>query len=437
MTHEWSLIPFTILTQMAVGAFLLLGAIHFSIQRKAGPLLADRMSDRALLAIGPVLLAAFIISLFHLGDPLNVLHIWNNLGSSWLSREGVAAVFTYLPTALFAVLAFTASPTNAAALAVGVMGLIGCAATVWCTAMIYASLKPVHAWCNGFVPAVYLVLGLMTGGLILHLVLLAFSEPSPALGLGLLAALVAAWALKWAYWRRIDGSASASDTTTAGDDATSSTDGTGTTSSDGTTSSEVTTTSSETASSLAGEPFDGFVDDGEVLAVMGVAHDDVLNVRAGPGTDQEIVATAAPTADDIVGMGRARLLPSSIWYEVTVDGTTGWVNSSLVAFAGGTDDATSEFGELIAAETMTDLGLAVAEGFASTDPASRIVMSVAPTVGDLGEVTYDVIGIGDDAVAGYRLHVFGAEDESGDAFGLKSIERTTFCSRGLSGGLCA
>jgi hypothetical protein len=217
----------------------------------------------------------------------------------------------------------------------------------------------------------------------------------------------------------------------SGDDATDTTDGSGTTSPDGS------STSEGTPSSLAGEPFDGFVDDGEVLGVMGVAHDDVLNVRAAPGTDQEIVATAAPTADNIVGTGQARLLPNSIWYEVTVDGTTGWVNSSLVAFIGGTDDATAEFGELITAETMVDLGLAVADGFASTDPASSIVMSVGPTVGDLGEVTYDVIGIGDDAVAGYRLHVFGAEDESGDGFGLKSIERTTFCSRGSTGELCA
>ncbi len=84
---------------------------------------------------------------------------------------------------------------------------------------------------------------------------------------------------------------------------------------------------------------------------------------------------------------------------------------------------------------MNDLGQAVADNLASEDPPSRIVRSVNATVGDLGEVTYDVVGLGDDATFGFRLHVF-AVDESGDGFSLRTIERTVFCSRGLSGENC-
>lgn len=200
------------------------------------------------------------------------------------------------------------------------------------------------------------------------------------------------------------------------------------------------TTSSSTSTTLAGEDFEGFADDGEVLAVIGVAEDDVLNVRAGPGTDQAIVATAQPTADDLVATGRARLLANSIWYEVAVNGETGWASAAFMAFVAGTDDATAEFLDgqpPITAETLVDLGLAVADGFASVDPPSSIEQSVAPVVGDLGEVTYDVIGIGDDAVAGFRLHVFATPDEGGESWVLKSIERTTFCWRGTSGELCS
>ena len=51
-------------------------------------------------------------------------------------------------------------------------------------------------------------------------------------------------------------------------------------------------------------------------------------------------------------------------------------------------------------QTMLDLGMMVAEASASTDPSSRIRMSAAPTVGDLGEVTFDVVDLGDDAVEG-------------------------------------
>ena len=176
-----------------------------------------------------------------------------------------------------------------------------------------------------------------------------------------------------------------------------------------------------------------------MFAVVGVAHDDVLNIRAAPGTDQAIVAEAGPTADDLVATGAARQLSASIWYEVTVDGVTGWASVAFVSYVGGTDDATSEFlagRPPLEAETMVDLGEEVAAGFASEEPASRIVQSVAPTVGDLGEVTYDVIGIGDDSVAGYRLHLFAAPIEGGEGFVLTSIERTWLCLRGTDGELC-
>lgn len=190
---------------------------------------------------------------------------------------------------------------------------------------------------------------------------------------------------------------------------------------------------------MPGQPIDGFARQGDVLAVIGVAHDDVLNIRELPGTDQSVVASADPTADDLVATGDARELPASIWYEVTTDGVTGWAGFSFLAFVGPTDDATAEFldgAALPEAETMVELADLVAAGFASEDPPSKIVQSVAPSVGDLGEISYDVIGIGDDAIAGYRLHIFATPTDSSDGFALKSIERTTFCTRGVNGELC-
>lgn len=199
---------------------------------------------------------------------------------------------------------------------------------------------------------------------------------------------------------------------------------------------EATTTTAE----LAGEDFDGFVADGDVLAVVGVAHDDELNVRAGPGTDQGILTFAPPEADDLVATGRGRLLPSSIWYEVAYGGQVGWVGSAFVGYKGGTVDDTANFlgGDGPASfETMQEMGEFVAAEYASVDPPSNIVQSVAPTVGGgLGEVTYDVVGIGDDAVMGFRVHVFANEDENGETFTLRTIELTTFCTRGLAGELC-
>ncbi len=192
-------------------------------------------------------------------------------------------------------------------------------------------------------------------------------------------------------------------------------------------------------SDLPGEEWDGFAAAGDEFAVMGVAHDDELNVRELPDASSTIVTSVGPTDTGLVATGRARLLPQSIWYEIDVDGDVGWVNAAFVGFMGGTDDATAEYladGSQGGAETMVDLARAVSAAFASTEPESRIVQSVAPTVGDLGEITYDVIGLGDDSVAGFRLHIFATPDDNGETFSLKSIERTVFCSRGSDGELC-
>ncbi|HUL99472.1 MAG TPA: hypothetical protein VLU24_08665, partial [Mycobacterium sp.] len=71
------------------------------------------------------------------------------------------------------------------------------------------------------------------------------------------------------------------------------------------------------------------------------------------------------------------------------------------------------------------------------NPRSRATVTVAPTtVGDLGEVTYDVVGFPDDAIAGERLHILGTP---GDRFTLEKVEATSLCRRGVSGdspGLC-
>ena len=201
-----------------------------------------------------------------------------------------------------------------------------------------------------------------------------------------------------------------------------------------------TTTGANTTTSLPGDPIDIGPVAGDVLAVVGVAHDDVLNVRSAPGTDQPVIHELDPLADDVIALGNARALPASIWFEVETNDGTGWASSSFLAYLGGTTDETAAIidllGETPGAETMLDLGMTVAEALASDDPPSRIVMSVAPTVGDLGEVTYDVVGIGDDSVRGFRIHVFGTPADSGEGFVLKSVEQTVLCGRGLSGELC-
>ena len=227
------------------------------------------------------------------------------------------------------------------------------------------------------------------------------------------------------------------DTSTAGDTTATTTDPDATTATSGSTGSSSTVPTGD----LPGDPFEGFAQPGDVLGVVGVAHDDKLNIREAPGTDQALLTRVGPLEDSLTATGRARSLSRSIWYEVsTDDGITGWANIAFLAFFGAVDDATAEFldgGDLPVAATMQQLGELVAEGFASTEPESDIVQTVAPSTGDLAEVTYDVIGLGDDALLGYRLHIFATPNgDSDEGFTLKSIERTSLCGRGLAGELC-
>lgn len=188
---------------------------------------------------------------------------------------------------------------------------------------------------------------------------------------------------------------------------------------------------------LPGEPFDLFPYEGAALGVVGVDRDDVLNVRVGPGTNFTIGSELEPTATGFVATGRNRRVDDQIWAEIDVDGTTGWVNARYVLQPGSVTDITAELDPGLGGETMLDLGRAVADTQASTEPASRIVVVDGPEVGDLGEVTVDVIGLGDDSLGGVRLHVFGAPAAGGEAFVLRTVEQTLLCSRGVTGdGLC-
>lgn len=201
-------------------------------------------------------------------------------------------------------------------------------------------------------------------------------------------------------------------------------------------------TTSRPAGELPGERMEIFPYEGAALAVVGVAAEDRLNVRAGPGVSFEVVFDLAPLATGITATGHNRSLESGgIWAEIRMEGRTGWANTSFLLQPGRTDDVTSQVLERSSrrprAETMRKLGRIVAESRASDAPRSSITVVAAPTAGDLAEITVDVIGLGDDSVGGERLKVFAQPDHDGGGFTLRTVEATSLCSRGVTDdGLC-
>lgn len=187
---------------------------------------------------------------------------------------------------------------------------------------------------------------------------------------------------------------------------------------------------------VKGEPYSGppIVEGGE-MAVIGVDSDDVLNVRAAPGTDHPVVATLEPLADDFTATGEGRSLDGAIWVEVDTGDVTGWVHSSFIAHAAATEDITSQIIELHGsyptAGSLNELAELVAGYRATQEPPSQVVVSDGPRPGDLEVVTIDVVGFGDDSVRAERLVVFGDLDSDG-TFTLRSVEATTYCGRGVT-----
>jgi len=163
-THDWSLVLFTILAQMSVGSFVVLGIVHFLVARKHGAEEADRMSDRALLAIGPVLVLGLIASLFHLGNPLNAYNAIGNLGSSWLSREIFSGVAFAVVGGVFAFMQWrklgSASQRNLLALLAALIGLV----LVYSMSNVYL-LRTVAVWDSVLTPVSFFTTTFLLGAL--------------------------------------------------------------------------------------------------------------------------------------------------------------------------------------------------------------------------------------------------------------------------------
>ena len=205
MHPSLSVILFTTASGAGYGLLALLGVLA-----PFGILPADRMFGLVALALAlGAITGGLVSSAFHLGQRQRAWRAFSQWRSSWLSREGVAAVATYLPAGLFGIgWVFLGIVMKAA----GLLSALGAIATVFCTAMIYRSLKPIPRWHNRWVVPNYLALALMSGALWLMLVLQLFG-PRPALYALAPATIALAAVLKLAYWRFIDGAPA---TSTAG-----------------------------------------------------------------------------------------------------------------------------------------------------------------------------------------------------------------------------
>lgn len=201
MHPAYSVIFFT--TASGAGYGLLALAAVFAVAGLLPPaaLLGFVVVGVALGLIGGGLLS----STFHLGRPERALGALSQWRSSWLSREGVLAVATFLPAALFGIGWVFLGRTTGFFGWMGVAAALLAAATVVATSMIYASLATIPQWNLATVPMAYLALAAMSGAVLLGFLSRLFGVHAAAMDVLTIAAVLLAWAVKIAYWTTIDG----------------------------------------------------------------------------------------------------------------------------------------------------------------------------------------------------------------------------------------
>ncbi len=153
-----------------------------------------------MLAIG-LIGAGLLSSTLHLGNPQRAWRALSQWRSSWLSREGVLALLTFVPIACAA---WACIMNGRYILLAGVPGAVLAALTVYCTSMIYASLRSVDAWYTPLTSFCYLLFS-AAGGLLAASFFAITSGSSNAASLALLAAVAnfAAWSAKWRWRQRL------------------------------------------------------------------------------------------------------------------------------------------------------------------------------------------------------------------------------------------
>ncbi|TXK64834.1 dimethyl sulfoxide reductase anchor subunit family protein [Alkalisalibacterium limincola] len=198
MKPALSILFFTTLSGSGLGLLAWLGFVLAFIDTAPGAAVL-----LPAFATGLVLTAAGLLcSLGHLGQPQRAWRALSQWRSSWLSREGVLALLLFPVALLAAWLVWRDAGVWVSVL--GVVLIVLAVATLFATAMIYASLRTIPAWANPLVPAAFMAFALLGGWLWLWGVLVAGGVPMGSGALApLLLAAVALGVVKLAYWRRI------------------------------------------------------------------------------------------------------------------------------------------------------------------------------------------------------------------------------------------
>jgi len=198
MKPALSVVLFTVLSGAGLGVLALTGFVAlFGLPW----LFPERLPHAAALGLA-LTVAGLLSSTLHLANPRNAWRAFARFRTSWLSREGVFSLLLIASAAVFAVLLYAGVDASLRA-GFAVLTIALAWTVLVCTAMIYASLKPIRQWRTPWTPVAYFVLGHLSGALILLAIARVDASNSVRLAHLCLVLVVLAVASKALYWRAI------------------------------------------------------------------------------------------------------------------------------------------------------------------------------------------------------------------------------------------
>ena len=162
---ELPMILFTVITQMCVGMFIVLGVVQTIGSTRYSVKAVDRLADPALLAIGPAMILGLLVSMLHMHDVLNVFNVFRHFNSSWLSREIVFGIAFAALGFLFCIMQILKLGGVRIRQLVAVLTAIAGIGLVVSQVQIYYSLPTVPAWSSWFTWVQFFGTALLLGSL--------------------------------------------------------------------------------------------------------------------------------------------------------------------------------------------------------------------------------------------------------------------------------
>jgi len=200
MNPAYSVILFTTASGAGYGLLALLGLMGVRAGQPTSLLFA---CVTLVIALG-LITVGLLSSTLHLGRPERAWRALSQWKTSWLSREGVAAVLTYPVALAFGLVWSGLAPYPQAIAPLGMLTALFALTTVFTTGKIYATLTTIRAWNQPLTVPVYLFFALASGGaLYLAITALFGKDPDTVASVAGFALLMLAL-LKFRYWKAID-----------------------------------------------------------------------------------------------------------------------------------------------------------------------------------------------------------------------------------------